>query len=133
MEKFFWKDYFDTLGQAITRLSEVINHPDINKNDYIQDAAIQRFEFVTELFWKTLKKILAYEKIQSTTPREVLNKSYQFQLINDEDVWLKMLDDRNNTSHVYKKEDAQRVFENIKNYAPIFESTYKALKQKYSL
>lgn len=131
MKKLLWKDYFTTLGRAIERLADVIRHQDLDKNDFMRDAAIQRFEFVIELFWKVLKKILSYEKVESTTPRDVLNKSFQYELIDDEDRWLKMLDDRNNTSHVYREEDAKRIFIHIQNYLPVFERTYLALKEKY--
>ncbi len=133
MNKIFWKDYFNDLGQAIKRLEEVIEHSDINKNDYMQDASIQRFEFVIELFWKVLKKVLSYEKINAITPRDVLSQSFQFNLIDDEMIWLKMLDDRNNTSHVYKQEDAKKVFDNIKTYLPVLRKTYDKLKTKYHL
>ena len=133
IKEIFWKDYFNNLGQAIKRLSEVIRHPDIDKNEFMQDASIQRFEFVIELFWKVLKKILIYEKVDVTTPRDTLNKAYQFKLINNEEIWLKMLDDRNNTSHVYKQADAKRIFEHIKTYLPVFESNYEKLKDKYNL
>ncbi len=133
MEKIFWQDYFNSLGQAITRLSEAINHPDIDENDLIQDASIQRFEFTIELFWKVLKKILAYEKLDSITPRETLSKSFQFKLIDNEEIWLKMLDDRNNTSHNYKQENANLGFHNIKTYLQVFEETYNKIKEKYKL
>lgn len=131
MKKIFWKDYFDSLGKAIMRLKALTESPDIDKVDYIQDATIQRFEFVIELYWKVLKKILVYEKSDSTTPRDVLKKAFQFHLIDDEDLWLAMLDDRNNTSHVYKEEDALRVFENIRDYVPVLEKSYQNLKKKY--
>lgn len=133
MENLFWKDYFNSLGQAINRLSEVVKNGSDILQDVIQDASIQRFEFVTELFWKTLKKILAYEKIEATTPRDVINKAFQFKLIDDELIWLNILDDRNTTSHVYKQKDAERVFINIQNYLPVFEKTYENLKEKYKL
>lgn len=131
MEKIFWADYFQSLGQAVNRLRDVIERSKVDKNDYALDASIQRFEFVVELFWKVLKKILTYEKIDSTTPKDVLSKAFQFSMIDDEGIWLKMLDDRNNTSHVYKYEDAKRVFENIKLYLPILEKTYHKLEKKY--
>lgn len=133
MKEIFWKDYFEMLGQAIKRLEEAMYYAKVDKNDCFQDAAIQRFEFVIELFWKVLKKVLIYEKIEATTPRDVLNKAYQFNLIDNESAWLGMLDDRNNTSHVYKQEEAKKVFENIKSYMPVFQSTYKFLKEKYRL
>lgn len=131
MEKEFWKDYFETLGQAIQRLTEILNHPDLKKTDYLQDAAIQRFEFCIELYWKVLKKFLAYEEVEATTPRDVLQKAYQFHLIDDEKMWLQMLHDRNKTSHVYKQEEANRIFENILSYGPVLEKNYEELKLKF--
>lgn len=131
MEKIFWQDYFKTLGQAIQRLHEVIERTKIDKDPIFLDAAIQRFEFVIELFWKVLKKILTYEEIDSTTPRDVMSKAFQFNIIDDEQMWLEMLKDRNVTSHVYKYENAKQVFENIKLYLPILEKTYNKLEKKY--
>lgn len=131
MEKIFWQDSFKTLGQAIQRLYEVIERTKVDKDPIFLDAAIQRFEFVIELFWKVLKKILAYEEIESTTPRDVMSKAFQFSMIDDENMWLEMLKDRNNTSRVYKYEDTKRVFENIKLYLPILEKTYNKLEKKY--
>lgn len=128
-----WKDSFITLGNAIDRLGEVLGHPQLDDIDYLRDAAIQRFEFTIELFWKILKKILLHEKVESTTPRDTLSKAYQFKLIDDEEVWLKMLDDRNNTSHAYKEAEAKLIFSHIKLYYPVFKRTYLNLKQKYEI
>lgn len=133
MDPIYWKDYFENLGKSIERLKEVLKHDDLDKIEYMRDAAIQRFEFVIELYWKVLKKVLSYEKIDATTPRDVLRKAFQFNVINDEAIWLAMLDDRNNTSHVYKQEDAIRVFEHIKTYFPVLEKTYFDIKNKYDL
>lgn len=131
MHKVLWKDYFETLGDALNRLEEVITHQDIDKVDYLQDASIQRFEFSIELYWKVLRKFLSYEHIEALTPREVLKNSYQYGLIDDEQIWISMLNDRNKTSHVYKKEDAHRIFEHIKTYFPIMKTTYEKLKHRF--
>lgn len=128
-----WSDYFDSLGRVVDRFKEVMQHPDLEKNTYMRDAAIQRFEFTIELFWKVLKKVLQYEKVEATTPRDVLNKAFQYKFIDDEAMWLRMLDDRNNTSHVYKEEDAERIFKHIKSYLPVFEVSYQKLKAQYHL
>lgn len=132
-EAIFWRDYFYSLGKAIERLKEVMKHSQLENEDYLQDAAIQRFEFVTALFWKVLKKVLTYEKIEANTPREVLNAAYTYALIDDEALWLRMLTDRNISSHVYKEEEAKRVFDNIQTYLPVYIQTYEALKLKYGL
>lgn len=133
MQEIYWKDYFDTLGSAINRLKEVLDSSELDQHDYMRDAAIQRFEFTIELFWRVLKKVLQYEKIESATPRDVLSKAYQYKLIDLEDIWLKMLDDRNSSFHVYQEAEAKRIFENIKTYLPVFEMTYNALKVRYKL
>lgn len=109
MDKSLWQDYFENLGNALNRLKEVLSLENINQLDYLQDATIKRFEFVIELYWKVLKKFLSYEKIESNSPRDVLRKSFQFNLIDNENIWLQMLDDRNNTSHVYNQEDAKKI------------------------
>lgn len=132
MHKLVWKDYFDTLGEAINRLEEVLTHKDIHEIEYLQDATIQRFEFSVELYWKVLRKFLAYEQIEAFTPREVLRNSYQYGLIDDEQVWIAMLNDRNKTSHVYKKEDAQRIFQHIASYFPVMKGTYVKLTERFN-
>ena len=132
-EPIYWKDNFTALGKAINRLKEVITSTGPDEHDYMRDASIQRFEFVIELFWKTLKKILHHEKENTTTPRDTLSKAYQYKLIDSEDIWLNMLDDRNNTSHAYDEEKAKIIFEHIKSYLPILETTYNSLKDKYKL
>ena len=128
-----WKESFISLGKAIERLKDVLEHPQLNEIDYLRDATIQRFAFAIELFWRMLKKILLHEKIESTTPRDTLSKAYQYKLINDEEIWLNMLDDRNNTSHAYKEEEAKVIFEHIKEYLPVFQNTYLNLQTIYGL
>lgn len=133
MDKMLWADYFYSLRSALLRLNDVLTHKELDKIEYMQDAAIQRFEFVIELYWKVLKKVLAYEEVESSTPRDVLRKAFQFKLIDQEDIWLAMLHDRNNASNVYKQEDAKKVFENIKKYYPILWETYKKLAEHLEL
>lgn len=131
MNKPIIEDSFKSLRKAIFRLREVLELPNVDTLLYLQDSAIQRFEFTIELYWKVLKKILLVEKIESISPRDVMEKAYQTRLIDDEKVWLKMLDDRNRTSHMYSEEEAADIFERTKEYLIIFEKTYAKLKEKY--
>jgi len=61
------------LGAALERLAEALQEPTENK--LAIDGTIQRFEFVIELYWKTLKRLLAWEGIQTQTPREALQRA----------------------------------------------------------
>lgn len=63
MDEILLKSYFENLGNALNRLQETLSLPELNQIDHFQDAAIQRFEFSFELYWKVLKKLLDfYEK-----------------------------------------------------------------------
>jgi nucleotidyltransferase substrate binding protein (TIGR01987 family) len=131
MEKSSLEFAFNRLQDALTSLQAGISHPNVEVDLLLRDGVIQRFEYTIELFWKTLKKILAYEKQISTAPRDVLEKAFQYSLIDDEKAWLKMLDDRNNTSHTYEEEVAMQIFRNIKTHYPIMQETFDQLRKKF--
>ena len=133
MHKEYWQDTFEALGQAVSRFREAYNKAKAESVEFqiYRDAVIQRFEFTVELFWKILKKFLNYEKIEVNTPREVLKKSYAARMIDEEEKWLKMMNDRNLTSHTYKEDIAEEIFHRIEFYLPLLEQTYAKLQRKY--
>ena len=50
--------------------------------------------------------------------KEALRMGY----IDQEDVWLKMIDDRNLSSHVYDEKEVQKIYQRVKTlYLPQFE------------
>jgi nucleotidyltransferase substrate binding protein (TIGR01987 family) len=104
---------------AAARLAEAATLPE---TDIVRDAAIQRFEFTFELVWKTLQLYLEHEGLESGGPRAVLKRAFVMRLIPDQDeadVWLRMLDDRNLTSHAYDETLAVRIYTRIvQDYAP---------------
>jgi nucleotidyltransferase substrate binding protein (TIGR01987 family) len=117
------------LGAALERLAEALQEPTENK--LAVDGTIQRFEFVIELYWKTLKRLLTWEGIQTQTPREALQQAYQAGWLADETAWLQMLRDRNQTSHLYNEAMAREIYEHIKQYFPEMERTYQFLQQQF--
>lgn len=156
--KLLWEDLFIDLRNAIERLNEsllTLNESRLSlsklselqkkylpnfdnkllklleSEDILRNSVIQSFEFTIELFWKVLKKFLDYEKIETNFPREVFKESFQRKMIYDEQIWLEMLDDKNNSSHAYKLEKAIIIYENIKRYAPILEKTYQELQNRF--
>ena len=110
---------------ALDRLSEVMA---IKDSSIAVDAAIQRFEFTFELAWKTLKRVLYQEGIVAQTPREVLKEGFKLGYIRDEQLWLKMLSDRNNMSHTYNEEQAKDVYNTIPDYIIVLQSLYKKIE-----
>jgi nucleotidyltransferase substrate binding protein (TIGR01987 family) len=116
----------NNLERALARLKEALCEP--ASNSLVIDGTIQRFEFVIELFWKAFKRILDREGIQVSTPRESIKQAYQVGWIEDEDAWLEMLRDRNETSHVYDEATAQRIYESIKRNFVALERVYGRLR-----
>lgn len=104
------------LEKAIGRLEEALNEG--AKNSLYIDGTIQRFEFTFELYWKTLKRMLEEEGIEAKSPRETLKQAYAVDWIQNEQSWLQMLRDRNETSHVYDEKKARDIYENIAGYFP---------------
>lgn len=114
------------LGNALERLGEALAEPE--DSSLVVDGTIQRFEFVIELFWKTLKRLLEFEGITARTPREALQAAYQAGWLEDETAWLQMLRDRNEASHIYDEAAARRIYADIRRYFPELERTYRFLR-----
>lgn len=79
------------LSRALLRLREALEVP--SDQALAVDGTIQRFEFVIELCCKTLKRMLAFEGIDTTTPREAVVQAFAVGLIDNETAWLDMLRD----------------------------------------
>ena len=117
------------LEKALSRLNDALQIP--NPDQLYIDGTIQRFEFTLELFWKTLKRLLAVEGIETDTPKATLKEAFQIGWLHDESAWLQMLQDRNLTSHVYDETIANRIFQDIKKYFPEMQQVFKELKQRF--
>jgi nucleotidyltransferase substrate binding protein (TIGR01987 family) len=104
--------------KATGRLLEAATQPE---SDIVRDAVIQRFEFSFELVWKALKLYLERQGHECGGPRPTLKRAFAEGLIttpDEADTWLKMLEDRNLTSHAYDEALASRIYLHIvRDYA----------------
>lgn len=82
-------------------------------------SVIKHFELFFESLWKTLK-IYLFDKYgtQVQGSRDVFRACYQHKLISEEDLnkLLKMIDDRNMTTHVYNEEIALQLARTLSTY-----------------
>lgn len=123
------EDSLSKLEAVLDRLHEALSED--SSNPLFIDGTVQRFEFVFELTWKTLKRALETEGLICTTPRETLKTAYQIGWINEEDLWVQMLDDRNSTSHTYDEPIAFEIYNNIKGYYPALRRLAQLLRAKH--
>lgn len=101
----------DKLKKAFNRLKEA---SDRAIDDLDKDGVIQRFEFTVELLWKTIKTILEYNKLECLSPRECIKMAFRNGIIDDDEIILDMLDDRNASSHIYNEQESEQIFIRIK-------------------
>lgn len=121
------KDLHNDFKNALKRLNSALAE-DIKKGDIVIDGTIQRFEFTFELSWKLMKAVLEKNGIQSGTPRDAIKESYQAGMIEDGKGWIKMLESRNQTSHIYNKAKARKIYSKIKkDYKKLFTALAKSV------
>jgi len=113
------------LRQALDRLQEALNEP--TTNSLVIDGTIQRFEFVIELYWKTLKRLLSLHGIEAGTPRDAIGEAFRAGWLGNESAWLEMLRDRNETSHIYNESMARRICRRIRKNNAVLQATWQTL------
>lgn len=117
-------------ARALERLERALAQP--AAAELSVDGTIQRFEFTFELCWKTLQAALRHEGFDVKSPRATLQKAFTEEWIDDEGLWLQMLEDRNDTSHTYDEALAQTIYHRIHGYMPELTRIHSLLQEKLS-
>ncbi len=105
-----WRQRFQNFDRALTLLREAVEIPPEKLSTLEKEGMVQRFEFVLELAWKTLKDFLEYNGVVITppvSPRTVVKDAFAARILTDGKVWIDMIDHRNLLSHTYE----ERTFE----------------------
>ena len=115
------------LENAVETLKAALAQP---KNAFIRDAAIQRFEYVFELSWKTMQAAGTLKGISSRSPKDAIRRAFELGWIQDPEPWFKALDSRNLTSHTYDESLAETVFANVQQFPAIVQALLTALQKR---
>ena len=94
------------------------------KNDRHRFGIIQAFEFTFEQAWKAIQKRAGTQGVEIGNPKSAFMYAMKNQWLstNEEQSWLQLLKDRNQTSHTYEEILAKEVLERIQNvYVRLFE------------
>lgn len=104
------------LIEALARLREGLAEPGALDHPLMRDGVVQRFEFTTEQFWKTLRLALRQVGLaDGLAPRSALRLAVAAGWV-DEATGKHldgMIDDRNRTSHTYRKKIADDVLSRV--------------------
>ncbi len=120
----------EKLKKAFKRLDEAVREA---SDELDRDGVIQRFEFTFEIFWKTVKILLEYEGYRCAGPRSCVKEAARRGFLQDAEVVLDMLEDRNRSSHIYDEAMAEEIFNRIKeNYVDVISRNMKLFESYVS-
>jgi nucleotidyltransferase substrate binding protein (TIGR01987 family) len=108
-----WLQRLQNLNKAYQRLKTACGQADYNELEVA--GLVQTYEFTFELCWKTLKDKLTFEGYEVNSPREVIKKSFEMELLTDVDQWLEALESRNLFTHTYDDQIAKQATVLIKD------------------
>lgn len=121
---------YEQFEAAVSRLREALEDYRSTPLSSVRDGVIQRFEFCAELAWKTMREYLldqGYTEINS--PKAVIRQAFAYGMIEDAEGWVRLMNDRNLTSHVYDERTAEEIFRRIDTvYLALFDAALVSMK-----
>ncbi len=120
---------FTDLNKALKTLKDILEE---KYSIIVRDATIQRFEYTFEAFWKYVREYLKEkEGIYCNSPKRCFRELFSIGVFNTEETitqLLEMVDARNMTSHTYKEEIAQLLYNKVETYYKLMEEIVLKLK-----
>jgi nucleotidyltransferase substrate binding protein (TIGR01987 family) len=101
-----WKQRYANFQFAYELLREVLSR-DLTQLEPLElEGAVQRFRFTFDMACKVLGDYLEFSGIDvaAITPRQVIKEAFSAKLIENGQVWIDMLDQRNFLSHTYDRD-----------------------------
>ncbi len=100
---------------SVAQLKFAVNVPD--SSPLYLEGTIQCFEVCFEMARKAMKDVLWKIKgVNVRHTKSIFQEAFIANWIENETIWLSMLDDRNNTSHTYNKDLAKMIYEHIHDH-----------------
>ena len=108
---------FENFVSAYENLKDIYDYEEPYGNVELS-GLVALFEICFEQAWKAMKEILDHEGAIARTgsPKQVLKFAYEVGMIQNEELWLNALNDRNNVSHSYNSAIALSIVKNTKEF-----------------
>lgn len=120
----------EQLEKAFVSWKESLDAP---RSDLSRDAAIQRYEFSFELFWKTVKIYLKeIEGVECVSPKSCFREVRNVLDLSEEEIetCISMAEDRNLSVHTYSEKMAMELFEKFPGYLETAEKILGKIKER---
>jgi nucleotidyltransferase substrate binding protein (TIGR01987 family) len=126
-----WKQRFQNYKKALVTVKNAVELAASRElSDLEKQGVIKSFEFTFELAWNVIKDYLEEKGITGITgSRDAVRHAFNNGLIEDGQIWMDMIQDRNTASHEYDEETANElVIEITGTYYPLFTALAEKMK-----
>ncbi len=128
-----WIQRFNNFRKAAKQLDEAVflgRSRELSKLE--KQGVIQAFEYTYELAWNVLRDFLRWQGNPDITgSRDTIREAFSAGLIDDGESWMRMLVDRNRTSHTYNEETAEQILKAIDEcYHSLFTSVLNRMQKE---
>jgi nucleotidyltransferase substrate binding protein (TIGR01987 family) len=116
---------YENFCKALNNLHEIYKY-DAPYDTVILTGLVGLYEICFEQSWKAMKEVMYQNGIAiaaTGSPRSIIKGAFQMGMLQEEQIWLDALQDRNNVAHAYNEEVALGIIQNTKEkYVKMFES-----------
>ncbi|PCJ16488.1 MAG: nucleotidyltransferase [Candidatus Cloacimonadota bacterium] len=124
-----WIQRFQNFKKSFAQLERFLDRTELNELE--EQGLIQSFEYNHELAWKVQKDFLeAQGVLELYGSKNVAREAFKVGLINNADIWLKMIEARNLSSHTYNEETKNKI---LKSIIEDFFEAFLSIKNKFEL
>ena len=126
-----WVQRFANYRKALDQMRKFIEKGELS--DLEEQGLIKAFEYTYELAWNTIKDYLQYQGDTTIMgSRDAIRSAFSLGIIEQGEVWMEMLKDRNRTSHTYNEatadEIASSIIDDYWREFIVLETKFKSLK-----
>ena len=104
-------------------------------NNVVLTGLVGLYEICFEQSWKAMKEVLYLSGIEiaaTGSPKAIIKEAYSNAMIQDEQLWLEALADRNNVAHAYNHVIAKDIVENTKEkYVTMFQQLKSSMEENW--
>ncbi len=105
---------YELFKNAYLKLEQFLKEND--SSEIARAGILHAFEFTFELWWKFLQKYLeSIYVLEEHGPSSTIKTAFKNGLLEEGQIYMDMLRDRNLISHTYKENMAEEIYSRIKN------------------
>ncbi len=121
-------DSFRELSDSFKRL---LSYSKNAKEDYEKINVAKRFRMTFDLFIKNLSLILVEYKVNCKFPSDYIRNAAKFGIINNEKVFLQMLEDKYKLTNLSNLKLPDEIYKNIVKYIIILRKYIEKIEEEY--